>query len=356
MSFLKGSLTCQRFNVEGGLLSKPDADLSEVVSSLAKRSFQNPVSLDGSEYPKYGWCGGRDIADTLFTDEHLLRGPFVCFGLLVIREVIPQSDIAARARQELEAMALDRPIRPQDRRAAATAAKEQLQEEGRKTGQYLVRKVIPVVYDSEKRQLWLHSTSHTVAAGFQALVEVTLGSVATPIDVRSYIDADSVPTGETPEWLGEDEGANAWGNLFAAEVVKRGADQDVPLDTSFDWPSGDRMVKIVPRRTVTVRCPAGVKGLDRFDHELPYSVPEAGEAVRAGKLPTVLGMDLIYNGHDVPVPLSLVPHRLTVSGARLPKGEAKDRAEADMDRLTAIREMLDAVDGAVVSYAQKHLK
>lgn len=357
MSFLKGSVTGSRFQVKGGELGEEGADLSAAVAKLAEHSFHRPVVLGQGEdkYPQFGWCGGGHLNDDGFAEEKVVRGPFLSFAVLVTRQKIPADEVQARAAQELEAAALGRPIRPQDRRDAVRIARDAMAAEAEGTGRYLVRKMTPVVYDSERRHLWLHTSSHAVADGVAALWNVTFGGELAPIDLAHYLGDGSAPSGAIPEWLSEAEAPNGWGNLFAREVVRTAADETIPLDRSFDWPSEDAVVKLIPRRTLTMRCPLGVKGLDRFDHELPYKVPELADALREGKLPTTLGLDLVSPGSDGPVPFALTPHRLAVSGARLPKGAAKGREEAQLERLEAVRSFFDTIDGAAISYARKHL-
>lgn len=358
MGFLKGAATCRRWAVEGGELAGDGLDLSEMIVRLSKRSFAKPLSLaEGGGYPHYGWCGNADPEDGRFEDERMVRGPFVAFSLAVRKLSIPQSKIAARARQELEAMALDRPPRPQDRRDAARAAKESLAAEAAETGKYLKDTAVPVVYDSEHKKLWLGTHSHSVEAGFAALVSESFGSAVRAVDLTYHFGADG-PPGGVPDWLGDGEAANGWGNVWAEAAVRRGADASVPPDASFGWRSGDRKVQLIPRRTLTVRCPLG-KGLDRFDHELPYSVPELADALRAGMLPTAMGLDFVGDlggGEDVLVPFSFVPHAMAVSGARIPKGEAKSRAEGELDRLYRTRNFLDLIDGAVLDYVRGRMQ
>jgi len=354
MGFLHGSVTGGRFAVAGGKMAASGADLSDLIGGLEAKSFRSPLKLvEGADYPQAGWCGGLDEADVDFDAAKVVRGPFLVFAMLVTKEQVPRSEVAARAREELAAMALGRPPRPKDRREAARAAEEALRREGRESGKYLKKKVYPVVYDSERRHLWVGAGSHTVIDAVVRLVADTFGDVVTPMDVAARVDDE--PAGVTPDWLGEDEGPNAWGNLFARDVVMTAADKTIPKDKSFVWPAvGGISVTFIPRRTLTVRCPLGVKGTDRFDHELPYSVPELADAFRDGKLPTVIGLDILTPDEREPVPLTLCPHRMTVSGMRLSKGDVKDKAQAELARLERIRGLFDSLDGAVLSYVRQH--
>lgn len=352
MSFLSGGVTVQQFRVECGPASFDESHIERLKAFAAGRD--KPRAADGVGV---GWSAGGHIFDTAFACDKNLRGEFLVFDLRVDSEMLPASLLKAYTEIELYTLAKDNPNGPptaRQRREARKAARDRLENEAQ-DGRFTKRSLIPVVWDVKAGRVWFGSAAATHVDRFAALFQQTFrhavdrvhtGNLdrATPVTAVT----DWVP-GVTPdeyEWDGDLAGGRWLGNDFLTWLLTQCGTGHATIRT----PAG--VVTVLVNKSLKLECPRGQTGTAKFTHTGPSRMPEVIQALKAGKLPRSAGLILVNAGEQYELTLAGDQWAITAGKVPKPEDKAKDKAQAEVQRLEAVRQMLETVEDLFLTFTR----
>lgn len=337
MPFKSGGVTARRFRVPArGEFGSDD------VAKLAEFGFWKKLQPDGKSDATFGWGAGDDVLDAEFLDEKQLRGDFVLCSFRVSQTRFPPEEVKARVRVEVDAL-LKEGAKP------GPKVKKEAREnalawfaEAAKDGRYTKHSAIPVAWD-RAGEVWFGHTSHAHDAAFAWLFEKTFGVSPTAITAGALIpDGCDLPDVERPAWLDDGQAADGWGNRWAMWLLKEcmtGRDE-FPHSRAMGVPE---MATAMVARRLVMDCPRAERGKDSFAFECPATMPEVAQAVKQGKLPTAVGLELVAGGHFKAV---LDPAAWAVTGLALPPPtDGLKGAALEVQRLEACRSFFAVLDG-----------
>ncbi len=371
MSFLKGSLTFQRFRVAGG---KPrlfdEAHLERLAQNAVGR--QQVASADGVET---GWAAGAHIWDTDFTHLKNVYTDHLLFDFCVKSERLPGDRLKAYYETELKALSKDNPsgfASAKQKREAKEIARDRMTLEA-KDGRYKKWKLAPCLWDAVTNCAFLGSTSANDAARFTALWEQTFcanltqveglaGSLA-PVTAASLAVAlhpkaehehlsPFVP-GVTPEdhpaWCPTEGVPQFLGNEFLLWLWYF-AECEGDTITS---PDGSQ-ITFMFQGGIKLECPRGTTGNDTMNSDQAIRLPETKAAVRAGKLPRKAALTVVRNSEQFS--FIIQAETLALSSVKLPQADAEGEQRArELDRLQQVRDLAEIVDQMFAAFMARRM-
>jgi hypothetical protein len=313
MSFLKGSMSF--FRCQFGACA--NVDPLEVLEAH-KFGTQKIARPDGAEY---GFVAG-EMFDLAFEHGKTLVDGALFFGVRIDSIALPGALIRAYYQQEITAMAAGNPsgfASAKQKKEARETAKEFVLQEAR-DGKHRRQKVVPVFGDLQKGYFLVGASGASGDLALAALAEAFKLGVLSPSGFPPTVSHVSMP-------------------LFGAECHHVANEflmwlwwhAGHPLRKECEW-----MVD----RVIETRCPNGVNGRDVFRGDAPGTLPEARQAIRAGRMPCKIGI-AATSADDI---FSFVlDESMAVSGARVPKVESKG-GDWIIERASNVRRLINLID------------
>jgi hypothetical protein len=363
MGFLTGRLTCLRFRVLG---TPPPLFGPDQLTQLADHAIgsQKKVTAEGVEI---GWTTGETILDT---DFDLLKNVYddaLHFALRVDVQKLPGDLFRAYAQTELKALAAENPSgRPsaRQRKEARELAKARLEQEAH-DGRYLRRKAYPVLWDRQTNELLVSTTAAGVLRHLEHLFHETFG-----LTIEPYTAGRQAQRWESEEnagalakvqpsafvadathdvaWLAGAEHPDYLGNEFLLWLwfMLDGETDTIPL-------ADKSAASLLLTRTLQLECPRGQSGRESISSDTPVRLPEARQAVRAGKLPRQAGMLLVRQ--DQTYELTLQAETFLIRGAKLPASEESEERVRLEERVNQIRHLRQTLDLLFDAFGKKRI-
>lgn len=370
MSFLKGSVTFQRFRVAG---PKPrvfdDEHLARLRDPQAGR--QRVASADGIET---GWAAGGHVLDTAFEQEKNVYADHLLADFWVQTDRLPADRLKAYYEADLKALANGNPSgrpSPRQKREAKQSARDRLEAEAR-DGRWKKWKCIPVAWDAVTNTAFFGSPSAAQADRFVNLWEhtfcanlvqegqagklspvnaATLARAIHPDAANEHLSAFVprttpedrpawCPLEDAPTWLGNEFLLWLWWFTDCeGDTVKLRDGSDVMLMFSGG---------------VQVEDPRGQTGRGTLNSDSAVRLPEAKAAVKAGKLPRKAAITLVRHGDQFSFVLQA--ESLTVTRAKLPPADKDEsQRERELTRLQKLRDLAEAIDLLFASFLDRRL-
>ncbi|MCC6508202.1 MAG: hypothetical protein IT423_03790 [Pirellulaceae bacterium] len=355
MAFLSGSVGFERFKVTGADFKHFQDEHIEALTRFAANANQ----AAGAETSSIGFIGGDHLFDTqFFLEKNVIDNALHC-AIRVDTNQVPSAIKKAWLQMELLALAKDnnsgRPTKAQ--RQEAKESVEARCEEAARSGKYHKMSEFPVLWDASQQLLYIGSSSssaitHTADLFSRAfeieLSRISAGSIVTQwaeeTEKQSALD-DLSPATFLPEQAGAD---SVWLNEFAESYDFLGNEFMMwlwwHLETQADTfkLSDETEVTAMFARTLSLECPLGENGKETIAYECPIKLPEAMQAIRAGKLPRKAGLTLVR--HNQQFDLTLQAETFAISGAKIQADETEDAEEMRVNRIESIRNLGETVD------------
>lgn len=317
MGFLSGRFSCERFQVAGKGPKVLGTDQLKILKKYAIGDWE-PTAEDQIQR---GFLAGRHIFDTNFHPERNFINDALHAALRIDVNQIPSALKKAWVEIELAAAAAENPSgRPT--KAQRQAAKEVVEERCREelaTGKYRKMRQFPFLWDVRDQLVYFGSSSPGVIEAFTGFFEeafglplkhLTSGELASRVAAESrqkqalatIQPASFVETILAAEfaWIPPAAGGPMYlGNEFLLWLwwwgEKKGDSLDLPDETQ---------VTFMLAKTLSLECPLGESGKETISAVAPAALPEAGQAIRCGKLPRKSGLILVRQGEQYEFTLS----------------------------------------------------
>jgi hypothetical protein len=364
MGFLSGRVSFLRFGVRG---KSPKTFGPEHLDKLAEHAHgrQKTISADGIQA---GWVAGDHILDTRFDLAKNIVNDTLQFALRVDAQKVPADLLRAYTQVELEGAAASNPSgipSARQKREARLTARERLETEAQ-DGRFLRRKMYPLLWDCQTRELLVGTTALSVIDRLHTLFQQTFGHGFELIgaghrafllaelheQTRSVDDARPSPfvAGSSAElaWVPDENSRDFLGNEFLLwlwYVLESESDTVTLADGSE--------VAVMMARNLLLECPRGQTGRESITSDAPTRLPEARRAIQAGKLPRKSGLTLVR--HDQQYELTLQAENFAVSSAKLPTPEAEDERARVEERIGLIRGMIETIDLLYDAFGHRRL-
>jgi hypothetical protein len=354
MAFFSGRVTITRFRVKG---AGPKLFRPEHIERLQAHAIgkQRTASSDGVEA---GWTAGEHLLDTEFTLEKNIVNDTLHFALRLDTTRLPGDLLRAYTQIEIDAAAKTNPsgrASAYQKREARMAARARLEDEAR-DGRFLRRKVFPVLWDAQSKELLVGSTSVTMLDRLHTLFEHTFGvgferlgagqQMFRLAEVRNQTRGvdDAQPSafasGGAPHevaWLPDENSRDFLGNEYLLWLWYQ-------LDSESDVIklADGSQAAVMLMRDLVLQCPRGQTGRETIASDAPTQLPEARRALQSGKLPRRVG--LTVSRHDQQYDLTLHAESLAVGSARLPAPEAAEERARLEERVNQLRQLIETLD------------
>ncbi len=368
MGFLAGSTTFSRYRISNDQTGEFGDDH---LATLAEYVIDSK-NADLSESPAIGFVGGSHLFDTQFSSEKNIIGEALHFGIRTDSVAVPGPIKNAWMKIELAGIMADnlggRPSKAQ-REEAKDAVDARIAAEGKK-GNYLRYSETSVLWDAATETIFLSSNSEkandacleliTRAFGIE-FTRVTSGQLAVEYADEAGRNAElnaigptlflpELETGEIVWWNGMTDNYDYLGNEFL-------------LWLWWQWDTGNDTLKLSDdsevtgmfARSLSLDCPRAEHGKESISSESPVALPEAGLAIRMGKLPRKAGLMLIRNGEQYD--LTLQAETFGVGAGRIsnPGGVTSGEPKELIDRIESIRQMTDTLDFLFEAFCAKRI-
>lgn len=355
MAFLSGSVGFERFKVTGADFEHFE---QEHIDAL-QRYAAGPNQADSAESTRVGFIAGEHLFDDRFDlEKNVIDNALHC-AIRVDTNQVPSAIRKAWLQMELIALSKDntsgRPTKAQ--RQEAKEAVEQRCEDEARTGKYHKMQEFPVLWDARQHLLYIGSSSSSAithcadlfSRGFNIeLSRVSAGTLAIQwaeqAEKMSELD-DITPAAFLPQHANID---SVWLNEFAESYDYLGNEFMLwlwwHLETQSDTitVSDNSEVTAMFARTLSLECPLGETGKETIASESPVKLPEAYQAIQAGKLPRKAGLTLVRQNQQFDI--TLQAETFAISGAKIQADEADDVDEMRVNRIDAIRNLGETVD------------
>lgn len=368
MGFLSGSVSFERFRIDGPALKKFTA---KHVSTLEKFAIGKIVGSTPEE-ALTGFIAGRHLFDQDFALEKNVVDDILHCGLRIDTNKIPSALRKAWLAIELApllAESSDGRISKSQKQEARQAVEARCEEEA-KTGKFKRMQQFPALWDARDQMLYLGTSSQgSVTAAidlFSRAFDLELEHVgAGKLAHRWAADAKKLkplealePTvfhadepGAHPSWLNhEGAGLDFLGNEFLLWLWWS-------LETEDDTVTlgDDSEVVVMLNRTLTLECPRADSGKETITAESPVRLPEAHHALKFGKLPRKSGLMLVRNG--VQYDFVLQAESFGVSGGKI-KFSEQDEADgesAEHLRIEGLRSLVESLDLLYAKFLERRI-
>ncbi len=366
MAFLSGSVGFDRFKVTGADFKHFKDEHVEALARFAAKAN----TAEGAESTSVGFIAGDHLFDTQFDIEKNVIDNALHCSIRVDTNQVPSAIKKAWLQMELIALSKDNttghPTKAQ-RQEAKEAVELRCEEEAR-TGKYHKMQEFPVLWDANAHMLYIGSSSssaitHTADLFSRAfeieLSRISAGTIVTDwaeqnkrmSDLDDLTQSNFLPNQPQPEsvWLNEfAESYDYVGNEFLMWLWWY-------LETQSDTItlSDESEVTCMFARTLSLECPMGETGKETIASECPIKLPEAIQAIRAGKLPRKAGLTLVR--HNQQFDLTLQAETFGISGAKIQADEADDISEIRVNRIESIRNLGETVDLMLASFCERRI-
>jgi hypothetical protein len=351
MGFASGSLSFFSFQVAG----EHPADAEVLLDKMAEQVIV-PNELGVPEPVQWGWAGGRHVLDGNFSLGENMFAEHLLVAMRVDTNKIPGDLKKAYTAIESAAVAKDNPsgfISKSQKRDVKAAVESKLNEEA-KTGKFRKTKIVPVLWDLERKRLYSPAAS-TTREQLVELMERTFGVALTYVGPGTRAEflkegklEDLKPTafvegpagkGQTADypWVADSSDSHAWlGNEFLTWLWYTADQKTGIIPTS----AGD--VVVMFDKLLEMDCSFGENGKDVLHGAGPTQMPEAREALRSGKVPRKAGLILDHKSQQFT--FQLQGDQFQVTGLQLPAAESADTPRSLMeDRTEKLRDFNTAL-------------
>ena len=361
MSIVKGSVTFQRFAVDG---EAPKKVTEELLQQFTDKLIQvNDFTV--MEELNYGWCGIGHLRDREISFDKCVYNNCLVLNLRVDINKVPAAVVNSQKAMETEAAAKSNPNNVSGfiSKAQKAQVKESVakwKEGQQRTGKYVKSKLVEVVWDLDTGFLYtsasikivemLHDLfNRTTGLG---LTQMMPGTIAGRIadgngDFMAYeglkptrFVESLTSTLDHPEypWSLKTSSEKVWlGNEFVMWILWK-------LDTGSDTiptllPSGPfRNVALMVDRTLVMSCPYGQTGEEVMKGDGPERRPEAAAAIRSGKVPRQISLIAVVAASEYRFKLDA--ERMVFSSITLPKIEDAETVRAlTEERIVLVRDL-----------------
>ena len=361
MPFLRGSLRFERYNVSGFDTQEFGESHIEILQKYAAGKTQTSAS----ENIHVGFLGGSHLFDQDFDLSKNLINNAVHFSARIDTNVIPSAIRAAWLQMELAGYAKenDSGIPTKSQRKEAKEAVEQRCEVEAASGKFRRMQQFPILWDLNQSTLYFGgsvgaSCGHCLELVQQSfdieLNHLSAGTIAQAwaVGASKYAELDDLlpvdfisnQSHAGYAWTNEHSNAPDFlGNEFLMWLwwtLENESDTIVLADQSE--------VTVMLNKSLSLECPTGDSGKESITADGPTQLPEAIQAVRAGKLPRKSGMTLVRDGRQFD--LVLQAETLGISGAKIHLIE--DEEFGDDERIDAIRLLSETTDLMFQGYCE----
>jgi hypothetical protein len=359
----------KRFFVDGQPLKQVDDDALEALKAHAI----GQGGLVDKNRTEAGWTTGDHILDIEFDYAKNAVGECL-YAAMRIDTNKPPADLVRAYQRINEQGALEasgqETLTKDQRRDAKDQAQSQADREAA-AGQFKSMKHIPVLWDLDRNEVYLGTTSPTAVEWFLTLFEQTfdrtlirvgagamasryvaktgMNGVLTEIRPAHFIDPpdgaqsryDTTPTDDPRrnDFLGTEWLTWLWhrAQTESAEFAAPGAD---PVTFMFD-------------KAMDLACAYELTGSDTIRFDDPSRAPEARVALQIGKLPLKAGIRLMRHGEMYA--LSIRADQMNISSLRLPVIEDADPRTIFLERVEQIRHATQSLDDLFAVFLRKRL-
>jgi hypothetical protein len=280
------------------------------------------------------------------------------FALRIDTNQIPAAIRKAWLQMELAVFKAESPDR-RPTKAERQEAKEAVEarcEEAARSGQYRKLQQFPILWDARHALLYFGGTSSQASEIGQELLEKAFGFELSRLTATRLADEWATQTRRRKalrdispsRFQGDATPIIQWWNGYADNFDYLGNEfllwlwwkWETETDT-IPLPDGSEVTGMFAR-TLSIECPLGETGKGTITSEAPTSLPEALQAIRAGKLPRRAGLTLVRHGQQYD--LALQAETFVVSGGRIrleEKSEGRSYVEDRIDGLRGLQETLE---------------
>lgn len=366
MAFLSGSVGFERFKVSGAKFKHFKEEHIEALVQFAA----GPNQIANAETTNVGFIAGDHLFDNQFDIEKNVIDNALHCAIRVDTNQVPSAIRKAWLQMELIALSKDntsgRPTKAQ--RQEAKEAVEQRCEDEARTGKYHKMQEFPVLWDAQQQLLYIGSSSASAithcADLFSRAFEIELSRISAGTIVNQWAEQvkktsevdDLVPATFLPQ---RGQADSVWLNDFAESYDYLGNEFMIwlwwHLETQSDTIalSDESEVTAMFARTLSLECPLGETGKETIASECPVKLPEACQAIRAGKLPRKAGLTLVR--HNQQFDLTLQAETFAISGAKIQADVADDPSEMRLNRIEAIRNLGQTVDLLFQAFCERRI-
>jgi hypothetical protein len=354
MGFLSGPVTFQCFQIGG---DETRQFVTEQVETLRKFAI-GQIETASADQPAFGFLAGGHLFDVDFDLAKNVIGDALHCGMRIDVNQIPAAVRKAWLQLELAALTQDNPggrptkVQRQDAKEAVAARCE----EEAKSGRFRRMQQVPLLWDALNGLLYCGGTSGTIgdlccdlfaqAFGLE-LTRLTAGKRAQEWALqakrRKALD-ETIPaafhannaSAEIAWWNQQEGNFDFLGNEFLLWLWWY-------LETQSDTIalSDGSEVTGMFARTLSLQCPRDESGKESISAESPIRLPEAGLAIRSGKLPRKAGLTLVRHGEQYE--LALQAETFAVGGAKIIVEETDEGQGVREDRLESLRSLQETL-------------
>ncbi|OUX44104.1 hypothetical protein CBE37_01670 [bacterium TMED277] len=244
------------------------------------------------------------------------------------------------------------------RKEAKEAVEQRCQTEAA-TGKYRKMQQFPLLWDTRKELLYFGGSLGTAAGHCIELLERSFGIELHHHGAGAVAQAWSTEQSSSLNDLtassfvsNQSHGSYAWQSEFSQAPDFLGNEFLMWLWWTLENESDaillpdDSTVTVMLAKTLVLECPIGESGKETISADSPVKLPEALQAIRAGKLPRKSGMTIIRDGRQFD--LVLQAETFGISGAKIHLHDDEDLD--DVDRIEAIRLLSDSVDQLFLAF------
>lgn len=388
MSFHSGRVSFVRFQVNHA--DKPPTAVTQaLLDTLSEHAFTDtPVGTP--DEIESGWTTGQHLFDLQFTFDKNGFGNALLFALRIDTNRVPGDVRQAYRLMHEQSLAATNPsgfISKAQKKDAREAVEHQIHEE-LASGKYRRSKLVPLLWDLQRSQLYCAAAGNTVQEQLASCFRTSFNADLTPLTAgslagqwlrewgkgRDYEDLRPSPfTVPPPEARSDGDDAAAPADLSTPPVPWAASAVDVKdfLGNEFllwmwwvtetaegqvDVKTKDlnALVALVLDRTLEMDCAWGATGKQTLRGAGPTRLAEAGDALRTGKWPRKAGM--ILSDGQQQWELTFQADRLAVSAGLLPPIEtANSPRELLEQRLTLTRDLSRVVDGLYETFLRRRV-
>ena len=339
MGFLSSSSTFERYWISG----EQPAQFGEEQLDTLQRLAIDPAAIPSAEEPNVGFLAGEHVLDLDFELHKNVIADALHFGVRIDTNQVPSAIRKAWLQLELAPLTADdpgsKPTKAQ-RQEAKEAVEARCVEEAA-SGRFRRMQQVPLLWDGREGVMYVGSTGGEASRLCVDLVEqafeleldrITSGKLAAAFaeeNERHQQLNDAGPSlfvpidgpAEVYWWNGQSNNYDYLGNEFLLWLWWY-------LETQGDTIAlaDESEVTGMFARTLGLECPRGESGKDVLSSESPIHLPEAGLAIRSGKLPRRAGLTLVRHGQQYD--FALQAETFAVSGAKIRTDEVGPRGRA----------------------------